>query len=238
MNQSPNVVPSKPRPQSAPATYPLGVSLPPLELDNLPAPETVFKTRKIGLEELLLLVLGPSMIGLGWAIGSGEWILGPLNVSKYGFRGIGWVILISAILQVFYNVELGRYTLATGETAAVGFGRVPPGFLFWIPLALGSLYVTYILGGWTLGAGGILFALFNGRPYAPGEIELVRILGIGLLVTVFLFVSFGRQIERTLEITQGILIIFILTGLSLVTLAVVPFDYWSQALVAIVTPAP
>src|SRR5512138_3467672 len=97
-------------------TMKLGVSRPPLEVADLPTPEEVFKVKHIGLEELVLYVAGPSLIALGVSIGSGEWLTGPLNVGTYGWKGIGWVILISALLQVFYNVELGRFTMATGET--------------------------------------------------------------------------------------------------------------------------
>jgi hypothetical protein len=40
---------------------------------------------------------------------------------------VGWIITISALLQVFHNVEFSRYVLATGEVPIVGFGRMPPG---------------------------------------------------------------------------------------------------------------
>jgi hypothetical protein len=106
----------------------IGVSRPALEIEDLPTPEEAFKVKRIGWEELILVVLGPSIIALGVAIGSGEWLLGPLNVGTYGFKGIGWVILVSILLQVFYNVELARFTIATGEPPIVAFGRVPPGF--------------------------------------------------------------------------------------------------------------
>src|SRR5512137_2551135 len=109
-------------------TFQIGTSRPPLEVVDLPTPEEVFKVKRIGLEEIILFVIGPSLIALGISIGSGEWISGPLAVSKSGFIGVGWVILVSAILQVFYNVELGRFTVATGETPVVAFGRTRPGF--------------------------------------------------------------------------------------------------------------
>jgi hypothetical protein len=60
-------------------------------------------------------------------IGSGEWLLGPLNVGQKGFVGIGWVITLSILLQVLYNIECSRYVMATGEVPIVGFARVPPG---------------------------------------------------------------------------------------------------------------
>lgn len=219
-------------------TYQIGTSRPPLEVDDLPTPEEVFKVKRVGLEEVILFVIGPSLIALGISIGSGEWISGPLAVSKYGFIGIGWVILVSAILQVFYNVELARFTVATGETPVVAFGRTPPSFKFWSPLALLLFFAAFILGSWAVSAGQSLYALFTGQAAVTvSEVEITRLLGIGLLLTTFLFVAFGRRIERTLELVQGVFVIFMLIGLVVVTLTVVPFSYWGQAVASLVTPA-
>ena len=108
-------------------SYQLGVSRPALAVDDLPEPEEVFRVRRIGPRELFMYVVGPSLIALGISIGSGEWLLGPQAVGQFGFVGVGWVILISAILQTFYNVECSRYVVATGEVPVVGWGRVPNG---------------------------------------------------------------------------------------------------------------
>lgn len=213
----------------------IGVSRPPLEIVDLPTPEEVFKVKRLGIEEMILFALGPSMIALGISIGSGEWLLGPLVIGKYGFIGIGWVILVSIVLQVFYNVELARFTLATGEPPVLAFGRTPPGYILWIPLALFTLALSFMVGGWAVNAGASLFVLFMGRPYLPHELEVVRMLGIALLVLAFVFVLVGRKIERSLEMVFGVTISFILIGLILVTLVVVPISYLGQALVSLVT---
>jgi hypothetical protein len=119
--------------------YPLGKSRPPLAVDDLPEPEEVFKVSRLGPPQVIQFVIGPSLIALGISIGSGEWLLGPQAVGSFGFIGIGWVITVSAILQTFYNVEVSRYVVATGEVPIVGWGRVPPGWKFWIPsLSLSS----------------------------------------------------------------------------------------------------
>src|SRR5215204_7270260 len=117
-------------------TQQLGVSRPPLAVEDLPEPEQVFGVSKIGPRQLFMYALGPSLIALGISIGSGEWLLGPLSVGQYGFVGVGWVILVSALLQTFYNVECSRYVVATGEVPVVGWGRVPPGTAFWVPFSV------------------------------------------------------------------------------------------------------
>ena len=84
-------------------THPLGVGEP-LPVVDLPEPEEVFGVPHLGRKEVVKFVLGPSLIALGISIGSGEWLLGPLNVGTLGFVGVGWIITISALLQVFYNL--------------------------------------------------------------------------------------------------------------------------------------
>lgn len=107
-------------------TYPLGASRPPLEVADLPEPEEVFGVRRLGTREVLQFVVGPSFIALGAAIGSGEWLLGPLSVGASGFVGIGWIITVSALLQVLYNYEIARYTMATARSPWSGSRGCPP----------------------------------------------------------------------------------------------------------------
>jgi len=218
-------------------TIQIGMSRPPLEIEDLPSPEEAFKVKRIGVEELILLVLGPGLIALGISIGSGAWLYGPLNYSTYGFRGLFWVLLVSTVLQVFYNVELARFTVATGEPPILAFGRTPPGYTIWIPLALIGLFLAFILGGWTVEAGSSLFTLVTGRLYNPDELGTVRWIGIGLMLSIFVVITIGRKIERSMEAIQGIFLSFILVGLVSVALVVVPLKFWGESLVSLVIPA-
>jgi len=215
-------------------TVQLGVSRPPLRVEDLPSPEEVFKVRRIGLKEILTLVLGPSMIALGVSIGSGEWLLGPLAMGKYGFVGIGWIVLVSSVLQTFYNVEVGRFTVATGEVPVVAFARTPPGIRFWIPFTLFIIYVAWMWGGWASAAGQSLFTLFTGRPNTPQELESVRLIGIGLLIFAYVLFLFGKKISRTLEVFNMVMVFFILFYLIILTIAVVPISFWGGAFVSLV----
>src|SRR5205809_7931319 len=86
----------------------IGVSRPPLPVADLPEPEEVFNIKgRIGPKQLVLYVLGPSMIALGIPLGSGEWLVGPRTVGGAGgLVGIGWGVLLSAPFQGFDNGEL------------------------------------------------------------------------------------------------------------------------------------
>jgi hypothetical protein len=216
--------------------YPLGTSRPPLAVQDLPEPEEVFGVRRIGAKDLCKYAVGPSLIALGISIGSGEWLLGPLAVGQYGFIGVGWVILVSALLQTFYNVECSRYVVATGEVPVVGWGRVPPGYLLWVPFGVFVVIFAFIAGGWASGAGTGVYALVHGE-VPPSGAEEPRIYAIALLVVVFLLTAAARKISRTLELANWVMIGTILVSLLLICLFVVPFGLWWDAIRGFVTPA-
>src|SRR5256884_9593258 len=63
----------------------IGVSRPPLPVADLPEPEEVFNIKgRSGPKQLVLYVLGPSMIALGISIVSGEWLFRPRKVARGG----------------------------------------------------------------------------------------------------------------------------------------------------------
>jgi hypothetical protein len=66
--------------------------------------------------------LGPSIIVLGIALGGGELIMWPRLTAQYG-AGLMWLAILGVSLQWFINVELGRYTIATGESFLVCFSH-------------------------------------------------------------------------------------------------------------------
>ena len=223
--------------QRSSRTYPLGVSRPDLEVADLPTPEEVFRVSRIGPRQLAMYVVGPSLIALGISIGSGEWLLGPQAVGQYGFVGIGWVITVSAVLQTFYNVECARYIVATGEVPVVGWGRVPPGKMLWIPLSVFVIIFAFIAGGWAASAGQGLFALVNGRVADPSEVQQTRWYAMGLLVLVFLITALARRISRALELSNWVMVGLILATLIVVDLIVVPWNVWWEGIRGFVTPA-
>lgn len=223
--------------------WPLGVSRPPLGVDDLPTPEEVFKVPRIGFSQIIRLVLGPSMIALGAALGSGEWLLGPLAFGRYGFVGIGWLITVSAVLQTFYNLEAGRFTLATGEVPAVAFARTPPGRRLWIPLTLAFIFLGWIWGGWASAAGQSLFAALTGVPPnmnvadPANQVEAVRLIGVLLMVLSLGLFLFGSKISRTLEHFNAFVVYLVLIFIIVMAVLVVPAPFWGRALSSAVIPA-
>ena len=173
---------------------------PPLEvLDKLPTPEEVFKVPRIGRKELFLYCLGPAIIAMGGAIGSGEWLMGPVIAAKYGL-GLFWLVWVGALLQAFYNSAFARITIATGEPPGVWMTRAPPR-TFWLLFIPVILFISWAWPGWALGAATAVMTFIYGHlPTTPEEITMVKICGIILFFICLAIVSVGAKIERTLEI--------------------------------------
>jgi hypothetical protein len=102
--------------------------------------------------------LGPSIIVLGIALGGGELIMWPRLTAQYG-AGLMWLAIIGVSLQWFINVELGRYTIATGESFFTGCSRAWKGFgWFWFASAI----LIYMWPGWAATGATALDVLLGG----------------------------------------------------------------------------
>ena len=176
-----------------------------------------------------LNAIGPGVIVLGASIGSGEFLLGPAAVVKYGLSLL-WIVGVAALLQTLLNVELMRYTLATGEPILTGFMRTPPHSTFWAWLY--SILFLLQMGwpGWAGAAAGAVFFLFAKRLPVAGDSGTVYGIGVGLFLLCGFILMIGRRIERTLEILNWILVAAILGGFGLLALLFVPATTWLSAL--------
>ena len=59
-------------------------------------------------------IVGPSVILVGVGIASGEYILFPYIASQVGLVFL-WAGIVGLLTQYFINMEIERYTLATGD---------------------------------------------------------------------------------------------------------------------------
>src|SRR5690349_24596349 len=65
-------------------------------------------------------IIGPGIVAAGVGLSSGEFILWPFIASQVGLVFV-WAAIVGVVTQFFLNMEIERYTLATGETAITGF---------------------------------------------------------------------------------------------------------------------
>jgi hypothetical protein len=223
-------------PSVAAGTYQLGKG-PPLTVDDLPTPEEAFHAPRIGRKQIVTLVIGPSLIALGLSVGSGEWLLAPLAIGTEGWVGIGFVALLSILLQAFYNVEIGRYVMATGEVPSLGFGRIPPGFFIGTILAVLLFYLAFITGGWAAAAGDGLFTFVTGDIPGEEDTNATNWLAVLLMGVVFVITLFGRKISRTLELVNWVLVAFILITVTLAAILLADLSDWGDGLEGMFRPA-
>ncbi|HYK21477.1 MAG TPA: Nramp family divalent metal transporter [Pyrinomonadaceae bacterium] len=173
--------------------------------------------------------IGPGVIALGVSIGSGEFLLGPAAFVKYGLSLL-WVVGVAALLQTLLNVELMRYTMATGEPIFTGFMRVRPHSTFWAWFYSILYFLQMGWPGWAGAAAGAVFFLFAKRLPVAGEAGTVYAIGVGLFLLCGLFLMVGRRIERTLEYLNWIMVVLIIGGLGALALLFVPVSTWGAAI--------
>src|SRR6266516_1390466 len=68
--------------------------------------------------------IGPGMILAASIVGSGELIATTTLGAEVGYTAL-WIILLSCFIKPVIQAELGRYTIATGETGLEGFNHFP-----------------------------------------------------------------------------------------------------------------
>lgn len=192
--------------------------LPPWGSAALPEPPA-FTFRNV------IRTIGPGVIGLGVAIGGGEWLLGPAVVVTQG-PGLLWLTIVAVLLQAVLNLEMGRYTLYTGEPIMNGFMRTWPGPGFW-----GWTYagLTFLQLGWpaiALSAATAGAALFLGRIPGSQDSGLVLLLGYATFGACLVVISAGKKVERTVEWVMRFMVVWIFLYLLLVDVTTVSGENW------------
>jgi Mn2+/Fe2+ NRAMP family transporter len=88
-----------------------------------------------------LVALGPGIIWMALAQGSGELIWWPYLCAKYGLAFL-FILTPACLLQYAVTYEIGRYSALTGESIWRGFVRLHPwfGFILWILMAVSFLW--------------------------------------------------------------------------------------------------
>jgi len=171
-------------------------NLPPMPYQDMPEPLPLLK------------VLGPSVILAGLGVGSGEYILWPYITTQVGV-GFLWAALIGVTMQYFLNMEIERYTLATGETAITGFAR------FWKPW--GAIMVVCALApnvwpGWVTSGATTMTFLFGFSEDSANYIALIAIIAIGITLTLSPVVY--NAMEKAEFAKVGLVIVFLVVAVA------------------------
>jgi hypothetical protein len=152
-------------------------------------------------------LIGPSVISAGVGLASGEFIIQPYIASLVGLAFL-WVALLAVTTQFFINMEVERYTLATGETAITGFSRFwkPWGLVFCVGAVLPNLFP-----GWVTSATTVLtFATGWGEgAIVPISIAALFIIGVALTLSPVVY----QTVEKVEFFKVGAVLFFLVVVL-------------------------
>jgi len=182
------------------------------------------KLSPLGIKELppapsLKRLIGPSFIILGVGLGSGELILWPYLASNFGL-GIIWAAVLGITFQFFINMEIERYTLATGESVFVGltrkFGRFAP---YWFIL---TTLVPWMWPGIAASSAKLITTAIG--------VKYTALSGIILLIVLGIIFSLGRVVYKTQEKVQKAIILIGIPFVLAITLIFAKGTHWVSLL--------
>lgn len=177
--------------------------------------------------------LGPGIVWMALAQGSGELIWWPYLCAKYG---LGFLFLLAPACLVQWPVtfSIGRYSALTGESVWRGFARVNPAFCFvlWLLMALSFLW----FGAFASAGGTALARLVDWPPLDDRGRSL-----FWALVSIAVFLTALLRGERTYGLIEKVMwAVAVITVLGLAVSVARPElrGFWPEFLRAMVVPVP
>jgi hypothetical protein len=169
-------------------------------------------------------IIGPGVVAAGVGLASGEFILFPFIASQVGLVFV-WAALVGLLTQFFLNMEIERYTLATGETALTGFSR------FWRHWGLVFAILTYFANlwpGWAVSSATLVTFLWGGS---------ANWIAIGMLLAIGLILTLAPVVYRALEQVQFAKVGAVLLLIVVASIFAIPADAWADVPQVVTAPA-
>ncbi|UVS79822.1 Nramp family divalent metal transporter [Actinokineospora sp. UTMC 2448] len=160
-------------------------------------------------------IIGPGVIAAGVGLASGEFILYPYIASQVGLVFV-WAALVGLVTQFFLNMEIERYTLATGETALTGFSR------FWRHWGLVFALMTYFANlwpGWATSSATLITYLWGGE---------ARWIAIGMLVAIGLILTLAPVVYTALERAEMLKVAAVLVLVVVGVFVAISAEAWAD----------
>jgi hypothetical protein len=146
--------------------------------------------------------VGPGIVAAGVGLASGEFILFPYIASQVGLTFV-WAALLGLITQYFLNMEIERYTLATGETAVTGFSRM---WKHWGLVFAILAYFANIWPAWATSSATLVTYAFGGNAAA---IAVVILVVVGLILTLAPIVYNALEKAQMVKVAAIVLLIIV-----------------------------
>eukprot|EP01100_Stratorugosa_tubuloviscum_P006056 TRINITY_DN2636_c1_g3_i1.p1 TRINITY_DN2636_c1_g3~~TRINITY_DN2636_c1_g3_i1.p1 ORF type:complete len:495 (-),score=165.00 TRINITY_DN2636_c1_g3_i1:19-1503(-) len=133
-----------------------------------------------------------------------------------------WGVWVAVILQIYLNIEISRYTLATGESIFTGLCRVS-GIM--APLFIFLMVTSWIIPGWAISAGRALkFLIVGARNY--GSAIFWSFVCYGFIIYFAILFQFNWTWRRALNLIMAISFLILIFALS----AIPSNEAWEEAL--------
>lgn len=149
----------------------------------------------------ILRRIGPGIILAASIIGSGELIATTTLGAQEGFTAL-WIILLSCLIKPVIQAELGRYTIASGETGLEALNHIPGPRLKvnWVVWAWAIMVLITLLqiGAMFGGVGQVMNLLIPSVP-----VNVWVLLFLGLTLALLLYGAYPR-IEKLAMIKVGL----------------------------------
>jgi hypothetical protein len=159
---------------------------------------------------------GPGAVLVGLSIGAGELVMWPWITARFG-AGMAWAAVLGVFLQLWINLEIGRWAIATGESPFSAMARLWRGFVL-VFLALNVLFI--FLPAWARTSGAALKALLFG-PDGPGpDWVWTAITFAGIAAVLFGPKAIYTGVERAISV----MVVVITLGLIFVVAQVATLD--------------
>jgi hypothetical protein len=170
--------------------------------------------------------VGPGIVMMGIQIGGGEWLLGPTVTAKFG-GSLMWLATVAIVLQVFYNMECGRYALYCGEPVFTGFMRAKPGPMFWVSVMI-ALNISALVPGLSTHGAALIASLILGRAPTLADRGLITLLAYVCLFGVTVPILLGGKVYNMLQTVMTAKVVIVL-GFCLIigVTCVSPANWWN-----------
>jgi hypothetical protein len=161
-------------------------------------------------------MVGPGVIAVGIGMAAGEIILWPY-LTAIGGLGLLWLAIATLAVQFVINMEIERYTLATGQTVVAGFSRWWKGW--GIAICLAGVF-QYVWPGWATSGSTVFTFLVGGGD--PVWISVIVLGVIGALL------SASKVIYRTVERVEVVKVGLTLFFLAVAVMFVISAASWGE----------
>lgn len=153
--------------------------------------------------------IGPGVVWMALAQGSGELIWWPYIVAKYGLTFV-FLLIPACLLQYSVTVEIGRYTLLTGESIFHGFIRLSRwfGIFLWVLMTLSFLWF-----GAFASAGGTAMAALTHFPSGWGQRGQALFWGYASIAVFLTAILLSKVVYSLIERFMKVVAVLTVAGL-------------------------